>query len=210
MNTRLTITILLTMLALSGLANADSLFNSDEANDPKTQGLYAVRPLVLEVGDIVKVRIREKTSADVEMGLQTKDESEYTMKNTRNGNLLGRALDPFLDFVGVGDLTFGSEREFKDDGKTDRSVRLDAVVTAIVIEVLDNGYVVIEGRKQVKINDESQMMVVSGLVDPLDIDKDRMVESDDVADVEINYIGEGQLSKQKKPGFLSRVFNQIF
>ena len=210
MSIKLTLTLLLTMLALPGLAQADSLFNSAEANDPKTQGLYAVKPLVLEVGDIVKVRIREKTSADVEMGLQTKDSSEYTMKNTTNGNLLGRVMNPFLDLVGAGDLTFGSDRKYKDDGKTDRSVRLDAVVTAIVIEVLDNGYVVIEGRKQVNINDESQMMVVSGLVDPLDIDKDRMVESNDIADVEIKYIGEGQLSKQKKPGFLSRVFNQIF
>lgn len=210
MNTRLTITILLTMLALSGLANADSLFNSDEANDPKTQGLYALKPLVLEVGDIVKVRIREKTTADVELGVQTKGISEYTMENTRKGDLLGRVMDPFLDLVGAGEITFGSDRKFKEDGKTDRSVRLDAVVTAIVIEVLDNGYVVIEGRKQVNINDENQMMVVSGLVDPLDIDKDRMVDSNDIADVEINYIGEGKLSKQTKPGFLSRVFNQIF
>lgn len=210
MNTRLTITILLTMLALSGLANADSLFNSDEANDPKTQGLYAVKPLVLEVGDIVKVRIREKTTADVELGVQTKGISEYTMENTRKGDLLGRVMDPFLDLVGAGEITFGSDRKFKEDGKTDRSVRLDAVVTAIVIEVLDNGYVVIEGRKQVNINDENQLMVVSGLVDPLDIDKDRMVDSDNVADVVIKYIGEGKLSKQTKPGFLSRVFNQIF
>lgn len=210
MNTRLTITILLTMLALSGLANADSLFNSNEANDPKTQGLYAVKPLVLEVGDIVKVRIREKTTADVELGVQTKGISEYTMENTRKGDLLSRVMDPFLDLVGAGEITFGSDRKFKEDGKTDRSVRLDAVVTAIVIEVLDNGYVVIEGRKQVNINDENQLMVVSGLVDPLDIDKDRMVDSDNVADVVINYIGEGKLSKQTKPGFLSRVFNQIF
>ncbi len=210
MSTKLTLTLLLIMLALTTVANADSLFDTEQANDPSAQGLYAIKPLKLEIGDIVKVRIREKTSADVEMGVQTKDNSEYTMKNTRNGNLLGRALDPFLDFIGQGDLTFGSDREFKDDGKTDRSVRLDSMVTAIVIDVLDNGYVVIEGRKQVNVNDENQLMVVNGLVDPLDIDKDRTVESDNVADVEIKYVGEGQLSKQKKPGFLSRVFNELF
>ena len=107
-------------------------------------------------------------------------------------------------------LGFESTRDFKDDGKTDRSVRLDAVVTAMVVDKLENGYVVIEGRKEVNVNDENQVMIVRGVADPRDIDKDRMIDSDHIADVEIDYIGEGQLSKQKKPGFLSRIFNQLF
>jgi len=190
-------------------ALADSLF-APEAVEAGDTGLYSKHPVVLEVGDIVKVRVREKTTADVELGLETKDESKQSVKAQSNGNLLRKLLGPVLDAIGVGDISYQNSGEFKDDGKTDRSVRLDAIVTALVVEKMENGYLIIEGRKQVKVNKEHQTMVVRGVIDPADLDADLIIDSDYVADVEIEYVGEGQLSKKTKPGFLSRVIDFIF
>lgn len=210
MNIRFLICLFTLLLAFPLAAHADSLFAPDDEGDPHKVGLYGKHPVVLEIGDIVKVNVREKTTADVELGLETKDESKSGIKMERSGNLLGRVLDPFLDLIGEGELGFESEGDFKDDGKTDRTVRLDGIVTALVVDVLDNGYAIIEGRKRVNVNNEEQTMVVRGLIDPKDLDSERMIDSDMVADVEIEYIGEGQLSKKSKPGFLSRIFDAIF
>ena len=201
-------TILLVLLAAP--AYADSLYTDSPTDDQHNAGLYAKHPIALAVGDIVKVQIREQSTADVELGVQTKDEFKSDTKLERTGGLLGRILQPAFKLLGAGDFGFDTSTDFKDDGKTDRSVRLDALVTALVVDVLDNGYVIIEGRKRVLVNKEEQTMLVRGLIDPRDLDSDRVIDSDQVADVEIEYLGDGQLSKRTKPGFLSRVIDFIF
>ncbi len=209
MSLRILTSMILVALAMPVSAWADSLFSADGDSDPHNVGLYGSHPIDLEIGDIVKVNVREKTTADVELGVETKDAAKSGMKMESSGNLLGRVLDPFLDLIGTGELGFESSGDFKDDGKTDRTVRLDGIVTALVVDVLDNGYAVIEGRKSVNVNNEEQTMLVRGLIDPRDLNSERMIDSDMVADVEIEYVGEGQLSKKTKPGFLSRIFDAI-
>ncbi len=194
----------------AGAARADSLYSDDE-QDAHAIGLYGEHPPLVEIGDIIKVKIEEKTSADVELSVDTKDSFSLTSKVTRGAEkLLGRVLEPVFDLLGTGDFTHDAETQFKDDGKTDRSSRLDALVTALVVDKLESGNLVIEGRKQIEVNGEQQTMIVRGVIDPRDLSKDRVIESDYIADVEIEYLGEGRLSKRTKPGFLSRIIDFIF
>jgi flagellar L-ring protein precursor FlgH len=194
----------------AGPARADSLFAPEEG-DAHNAGLYGEHPPVLEVGDVIKVRVREKTVADVELAVDTKDSFQSTNKIARSADkLLGRVLQPFFQLLGTGDYSFTSDTQFKDDGSTDRTVRMDALVTALVVDKLDSGNLIIEGRKQVNVNAESQTLVVRGVIDPRDLDADHVIDSDYVADVEIEYLGEGRLSKRTKPGFLSRIIDLIF
>jgi flagellar L-ring protein FlgH len=197
---------------LAGAAWADSLYDNPQQvkEDPQAAGLYGEHPVLLEIGDILKVQVRERTVADVSLGVNSKDESKLSAKYGANGNLLGRLLTPFYKLLGEGDVSYDDKHEYKGDGKTDRSTKVDALVTAMVVDKLDNGNLVIEGRKQVKVNAESQTLVVRGVVNPSDIDGKMTVESDMVADVEVEYIGEGQLTKRTKPGFLSRVVDFVF
>jgi len=188
---------------------ADSLFDP-AASAARGAGLYAEHPLELAIGDVIKVRVREKTTANVDLSVKSKDQMKGNAKFTNSGGLLGRLLSPVFKLLGEGTLGSDSGTDFKDDGQTDRSTRLDAVVTALVVDKLDNGNVIIEGRKRVLVNKEEQVLLVRGVVDPRDLDKDRAVDSEFIADAEIEYIGEGQLSKRLKPGFLSRVLNALF
>jgi flagellar L-ring protein precursor FlgH len=194
----------------AGAARADSLYSSD-SEDPYDVGLYGRHAPVLEVGDIVKVKVVERTVADVELSVDTKDQYSKTSSIERGAEkLLGRVLGPFFDLLGSGEYSHETDTQFKDDGETDREVRVDALVTALVVDKLPTGNLVIEGRKQVLVNAETQTLVVRGVVDPQDLDSDRVIESEQIADVEIEYVGEGQLSKRTKPGFLSRVIDFIF
>lgn len=191
-----------------GGALADSLFNPD-AVDSRDSGLYARIAPELDKGDIIKVRIREQTTADLNTTARTKDESSEQASFNRNG-LLGRLLNPVFGVLGTGSANYSNDGEFKGDGKTTRNSRLSGTVTALVADKLDNGNLIIEGRKRVRVNGEDQTMVVRGLISPYDLDSDYTIDSDLVADVEIEYIGEGQLSKKTKPNWLSRVVDLIF
>jgi flagellar L-ring protein FlgH len=204
------ICVLLVLGLPVGAAWADSLFTPPASGEAADSGLYAPHPAQLEIGDIIKVRVREKTVADVELGVATKDQAKNDTKLDISGGLFKRLLNPLLKLIGEGDVGFDSKHDFKDDGSTDRSVRMDGVVTALVADKLENGLLVIEGRKQVLVNGENQTLVVRGVADPRDLDNERFIDSDLIADVEVQYLGEGQLSKRTKPGFLSRILDAVF
>lgn len=206
----ISILILLVSLVLAYPAHADSLFSEDSETDPQAMGLYGKHLPRIEIGDIVKVKIREKSTANVDLGVNTKDESKQDMTVSKSGGLFGKLLGKALNLFSPGGINSDSKGEFKNSGSTDRSIKMDAVVTAMVTDRLESGSLVIEGRKNVKINAENQTVVVRGVIDPRDLDKERVIDSDLVADAEIEYIGEGQLSKKSKPGFFSRVLDVLF
>ena len=191
-------------------ARADSLFSPDAESDPLGRGLYGIHLPQVGIGDVVKVKIREKSTASVDLAVSTKDQSKQDASLSKDGGLFGKLLGKALNLFSPGGLSSDSKGEFKDSGSTDRSMRMDAVVTALVIEKLESGMLVIEGRKSVRINAENQTVVVRGVLDPRDLDKDHMIDSDMVADAEIEYVGQGQLSKKTKPGFFSRILDAIF
>jgi flagellar L-ring protein precursor FlgH len=199
----------LALLALwNGPAQADSLLDTSGPAG-RNAGLYTEAAPQLKVGDIIKIRITEATTANVSANSHTKDQDTEKTTFSHNG-ILGRLLHPLFGLLGEGDVNFNNQGEFKGNGTTDRQTRLQGTVTALVADRLDNGNLIVEGRKRVHINNEEQTMVVRGLIDPLDLDSDLTINSDHVADVEIEYVGAGQLSKKNKPNFLSRIIDTVF
>ncbi|MFW6255147.1 MAG: flagellar basal body L-ring protein FlgH, partial [Chitinivibrionales bacterium] len=87
---------------------------------------------------------------------------------------------------------------------------LAARVSARVTQVLDNGNLMIEGSKVVEINNEKEIIKVSGVVRPEDIGSNNIVYSYNVADAQINYSGKGTVHEGSRPGLLSRFLNWIF
>jgi flagellar L-ring protein precursor FlgH len=68
----------------------------------------------------------------------------------------------------------------------------------------------IEGRRNIKVNDEDQIIVLEGVVRTRDIAPDNTVNSIYVADARISYSGRGIVSDQQSPGWLMGIFNKIW
>ncbi len=64
--------------------------------------------------------------------------------------------------------------------------------------------------RETRVNDENQIIVVKGLVRPTDIDPDNSVPSTALADCKIEYYGEGVLADRQKPGWLSRLLDNVW
>jgi flagellar L-ring protein precursor FlgH len=154
------------------------------------------------VDDVITVNVGEANNAT--NNAQTRTQSQNTGKVAVGG---GVGLLKYMPRAGMGsDLESG----FNGQGNTVRQGSMNAVVSARVVEVLSNGTLRIEGSKQVVINEETEVLSISGLVRPEDIAADNSVPSGRVADAKISYSGRGTDTNAEKPGYLARFMDWLF
>ena len=103
----------------------------------------------------------------------------------------------------------GVNRNQDGDGKTARSGIATSTVSATISEVLPSGLLKIKGEHKLVINDESQTILVSGVVRAQDISKENTVISHRIADANIEIIGDGTISDADKPGIIARLFGWL-
>jgi flagellar L-ring protein precursor FlgH len=103
-----------------------------------------------------------------------------------------------------------SSTAFKGSGSTTRTSTLTAVITSRVTEVLPNGDLVLEGAREIDINGDRQIVVLTGVVRPSSISKANVVPSTAIGQLRIRYFGRGLIKDNLQPGWLIRVLNKIF
>jgi flagellar L-ring protein precursor FlgH len=99
---------------------------------------------------------------------------------------------------------------FKGGGTTTRSSDLTATVTARVVEVLPNGDLVLEGAREIDINGDRQIVVLTGVLRTADVMPGNVALSSAVGQLRIRYFGRGLIKDNLRPGWLIRVLNKIF
>jgi len=152
-----------------------------------------------QVGDLVTIIIVERTQATSTAQTQTGQDASVNF-----GPILWNSV-PLIPGFGV-----SGKDNFRAGGSTTRGGSLNARMTAKVVDVLPNGNLVIEGRQTIIVNDEEQVIVVSGVIRPQDIAPDNTVLSTYVADATINYQGAGVIGDKQEPGLLTRLLNWLF
>ncbi len=105
------------------------------------------------------------------------------------------------------DLSGSAAHEGK--GSIDRSDKVSGSIAARVVKVLDNGNLVVEGRRSVLVNDESQVITISGVVRPQDVSGSNTVLSTQIADAEVQMVGRGLLAEAQRPGILYRLLDWL-
>jgi flagellar L-ring protein precursor FlgH len=151
-----------------------------------------------KVGDIVTVVVSEKTTA--------KDSAKTGITKNNDTTLAdGFGLLDFLKKLG-----FSSSSAVSGSGTRDRAHSFNATITCVVTEVLPGGNILIEGRKDIKVQKEKMSMKLTGTARPQDVGAGNILESDRLANVSVEVIGIGSISDVQQPGFLTRLFNIIF
>ena len=126
-------------------------------------------------------------------------------------NLLGLEKAPIKSWMDLANLINANfSTKFDGSGSTSRQETLTATISTKVVDVLPNGNMMIEGRRSVKVNNEDQIIVLTGTVRSRDVSSDNTVSSALVADARINYSGKGVISDRQKPGWLMNVIDTIW
>ena len=159
------------------------------------------------VNDLVTVHVIERIAAS---GTADSSLDKSSTVSASTGRIFG--IDPkFADWFDPTALArFNASSDFQGGGSTTRNGELSAVITARVSEVLPNGDLVIEGIREVDINGDKQMVVLSGVVRTVDIGAGNVVPSTAVGQMRIRYYGNGLIKDNLTPGWLVRIFNKVF
>lgn len=165
------------------------------------------------VGDIVTVRITEKTSAINGANTST---ARASSNDISVSNFFGMPLNfGMRNFLGQGqpfspEVQSSYDAEFDGSGTTSRSGELSAVIATRVVGVLPNGNLVLEGRKDTIVNNEQQYIVLSGIARPEDINEENVIPSILLSDAKIEYSGSGVVADGQSPGWLRRVLDNVW
>lgn len=159
------------------------------------------------VNDIVTVRVIESI-----VGTGTAD-SNLSKDSGASAALPGffgleGKLPGFIDPTNLAGVN--SNSDFKGAGSTTRAGALTATLTARVAEVLPNGDLVIEGVREIDINGDRQIVVLTGIARVADIAPGNVVESSALGQLRIRYFGRGLMKDTLEPGWLIRILNKIF
>jgi flagellar L-ring protein precursor FlgH len=103
-----------------------------------------------------------------------------------------------------------SSNTFSGSGKTTRAEDLVATLTTQVIEVYPNGNMKIRGGKSVTVNNENQIIYLTGIVRLFDVTADNTVDSGNILNAQISYTGKGSVSDKQKPGWMGRIFDNTW
>lgn len=162
-------------------------------------------------GDIVTITISEKASASKEASTDSDRSSSISASipnflGLENSDML--AQNPNIDLANLIKADFANS--FKGGGKTVRKEDLVASLTTQVIQVYPNGNLKIRGGKEVRVNEETQVIYLTGIVRPVDIMANNTIDSKHVLNARISYTGKGAVSDKQNPGWMTRIIDNVW
>jgi flagellar L-ring protein precursor FlgH len=161
------------------------------------------------VGDIVTVIISEQSSATKEAKTST---DRTTSMSAAIPTLFGLeddiAHETDIDPTNMVEADFNNS--FEGNGSTSRKGELTASLTTQVIEKYPNGNYKIRGGKEVMVNNEVQIIYLTGIVRPVDITAANTIYSDKILNARISYTGNGAIADKQEPGWLMRTLDNVW
>jgi flagellar L-ring protein FlgH len=154
------------------------------------------------VDDVVTVIVAESASAN------TTGNTKSSRKSSANASITGLpGIKSAAATTALSSLAkMSSDTELNGQGSTNRSTTLTTNMTARVSRVLPNGFLLIEGSKNVQINSEWQVVTVRGVVRPADLTADNTVASQRIAQMEVKLDGKGVVNDAiRRPNYLYRL-----
>jgi flagellar L-ring protein precursor FlgH len=150
------------------------------------------------IGDILMVRVSET--------LSDKDEGKTSSNKTTDENInSGTGILAIIKAFG-----FGSASSMSSNTKVERTKTINTQISCLVIDVMPNGNMVIQGEKAMVSGAEKMNVTFSGVVRPQDVAHNNTVESSKVANSEVIVTGKGIISRTQRPGLINQILQAIF
>lgn len=163
-----------------------------------------------DVGDIVTIIISETSSASKEATTSTNRDTSMSAGIPNLFGLESSSLieDSNLDLSNIVTSNFGNT--FEGEGTTTRRGTLTAALTTQVIERYPNGNLKIRGGKEVMVNNEVQIIYLTGIIRGVDITAANTIPSSKILNARISYTGQGALADKQEPGWLMRTLDTVW
>jgi flagellar L-ring protein precursor FlgH len=168
----------------------------------------------MHVNDIVTVEIIESaTSINTASRALSKSDSLELGGGVMTSNGTNPAINSLANKVSgitnIG-LTTESGSSFSGSGSTSKDASFATTISARIIKVLQNGNYFISGRREIMIDNEKQIIQISGVIRPYDIDQNNMIASSQIADAKIYYGNQGDVDRSTQRAWGSKLVNAVW
>ncbi len=168
----------------------------------------------MHVHDLVTVVISEAATSS---SSNTKQLSETDTSALGGGTFTATGGSKTVDDIAnklnrVGNIGFSgnSSSSFDGSGNASHNNTFATTVSARVIKILANGNYFVSGRREILIDGEKQIIQLSGVIRPFDIDQDNRINSAQMADAKIMYKTEGDIKRATEQGWGSKLIQSIW
>lgn len=184
---------------LSSMVSNPSLWPDEAQGNSLFRDQRAFQPM-----DVLSIVITESLQGDRKTDTTSQAQSSivYAIKNLLGFATSWENQNPGLDSSNL--INASSDSNFKGKGETKREGYLKSRISAVVLEVLPNGLLRIEGTKIVSIDHEEEIMVISGLARSKDVDATNSIDSSKIANMRVDVYGRGVVGESTSPGWLTR------
>jgi len=163
------------------------------------------------VGDIVTVEVSESTIIDNDETSTTNNSNK--MSGEIDNNKFARGIISGLrtgrnarfDARTANSLSMEYKNDFSGKGAYDSKRSVILTLTAMIVEVLDNGNLVLEGKRDVEVNKEKYILKLTGIARPIDITTSNTISSSQMSNVTFDLEGKGWLTRAGQKGWFHRV-----
>lgn len=156
------------------------------------------------IGDTLTITLQENVSA-------SKNSSANASRNGKAG-FLASITPRFLEGLfgnSRADMGMEGNSDFGGKGGANANNTFKGTITVTVDQLLANGNLHVIGEKQIAINQGAEFIRFSGVVNPRTISGANTVNSTQVADARIEYIGDGYINEAQSMGWLQRFFLNV-
>lgn len=167
-----------------------------------------VNPKARRVGDIVTVKIMESSRASNNASTNTGRDSQVSVGISKFLGLENN-VNPSQGLNPLGGIAGGTSNKYTGTAGTSRDGNLNAFITTRVIGVLPNSNLAISGSREVIVNNEAQLIVLTGVIRQRDISPDNIVESTYISDARIAYSGRGIVNDSQQKGWLANILDTL-
>jgi flagellar L-ring protein precursor FlgH len=161
-----------------------------------------VEPRLIQPNDLITVIVRHRLKYQTDTRMQQQSRWDLKSKLSAWFRIHDRKLEE-QDFErGTPEVDFKNQNDLKNQGRADRKDLFETRVMAKVIDVKPNGNLMIVGYAHVKIDEEDQLIKLTGECNKEDIQPDRSILSDKVFALDVQTENAGAMKDVAKRGWL--------
>lgn len=143
--------------------------------------------IAYKVGDLVTIIVSETQD------LKNEESSDIKKNSSVDWQLKNFDIKPNA-FSTLPRLAASSDDEFNGAANYTKKGKFTARLTATVVDVLPNGNLVLQGKREIRIDKETKFLEFGGIVRRYDLKGDNSVASELVANARVSYRGQGPLT----------------
>ena len=188
-------------------APAESLWKAETLAD----GTLYSDQVARKKGDLITILVKETTSVTDTNKTETQRQNDISAAvSLVPGSNETPAISGLPTSGKLPALAGTSNKHFQGTGNYTAQAEVIATITGRVLDVLDNGNLLIEGRRSVKVNLDTKTILITGIIRTADIKADNTVPSEKLHDFQVAIEGDGPLSRSQSEGWLGLLLDKIW